>query len=277
MQNTARGINGIEGDKNKAAFIIKKDNESGFISKKRGLIMTTKRIEKGNVRIIAHRGLSGLEQENTTQAFVAAGNRSYYGIETDIHLTADNNFIVIHDNNTMRVTGIDRVVEKTDFATLREMKVMDVDGSTTRNDLRLPTLEEYILICKRYEKVCVLELKNHMLREQVWRIMDIFSELAYLDHTVFISFDFENLVFVREKAPDQEVQFLTDKLNDEIFEKVKENRFDIDIYHRALTEDAVARFHEAGILVNCWTVNHHSDAARLISWGVDFITSNIIE
>ena len=239
--------------------------------------MNTKKIEKGNTRIIAHRGLSGLEQENTTQAFVAAGNRSYYGIETDIHLTADENFIVIHDDNTARVTGIDRVVEETDFATLREMKVMDMDGSTTRNDLRLPTLEEYVQICKKYEKVCVLELKNPMPREQVWRVMERLSELDYLDQTVFISFDFENLVFVREKAPDQAVQFLFSELTEEVFEKVKVHRFDVDIFHRALTEEAVARFHEAGVRVNCWTVNHRADAARLISWGVDFITTNIIE
>lgn len=239
--------------------------------------MNTKKIEKGNTRIIAHRGLSGLEQENTTQAFVAAGNRSYYGIETDIHLTADENFIVIHDDNTARVTGIDRVVEETDFATLREMKVMDMDGSTTRNDLRLPTLEEYVQICKKYEKVCVLELKNPMPREQVCRVMERLSELDYLDQTVFISFDFENLVFVREKAPDQAVQFLFSELTEEIFEKVKVHRFDVDIFHRALTEEAVARFHNAGLRVNCWTVNHRADAARLISWGVDFITTNIIE
>ena len=39
-----------------------------------------------NVKMIAHRGLSGLEAENTCAAFVAAGNREkYFGIECDIH------------------------------------------------------------------------------------------------------------------------------------------------------------------------------------------------
>ena len=50
--------------------------------------MTTVKFEKGQVQVIAHRGLSGIERENTNAAFVAAGNRSYYGIETDIHRTA---------------------------------------------------------------------------------------------------------------------------------------------------------------------------------------------
>ena len=43
--------------------------------------------------MVAHRGVSKLERENTMPAFVAAGNRSYYGIETDIHITRDGRFI----------------------------------------------------------------------------------------------------------------------------------------------------------------------------------------
>ena len=51
--------------------------------------MDTIKIKKKKVKMIAHRGLSGLERENTCSAFVAAGNRSYFGIETDVHRTAD--------------------------------------------------------------------------------------------------------------------------------------------------------------------------------------------
>ena len=53
--------------------------------------MNTIKFDKKNVKVIAHRGVSGLERENTCASFVAAGNRSYYGIETDIHKTMDGN------------------------------------------------------------------------------------------------------------------------------------------------------------------------------------------
>ena len=46
--------------------------------------------DKGNVKMIAHRGVSGLERENTCPAFVAAGVKSYYGIETDVHVKKCN-------------------------------------------------------------------------------------------------------------------------------------------------------------------------------------------
>ena len=42
--------------------------------------MDTIHIDSRGVKMVAHRGVSGLEKENTASAFVAAGNRSYFGI-----------------------------------------------------------------------------------------------------------------------------------------------------------------------------------------------------
>ena len=68
--------------------------------------MDTIKIEKKNTLMVAHRGVSGLEKENTLAAFVAAGNRSYYGVETDVHRTADGKYVVIHDSDTARVSPL---------------------------------------------------------------------------------------------------------------------------------------------------------------------------
>ena len=75
-----------------------------------------------NVKMVAHRGLSGLETENTNAAFVAAGNReSYFGIETDIHRTLDGKYIIFHDDNTKRMAKDSMIVEETTFDTLRSL------------------------------------------------------------------------------------------------------------------------------------------------------------
>lgn len=93
--------------------------------------------------LIAHRGLSGLERENTCASFIAAGNRGYFGIETDIHRTADGRYIVIHDDDAKRVANADICVEETDYETLRAIRMNDLDGNP-RGDLIFPSLEEYI-------------------------------------------------------------------------------------------------------------------------------------
>jgi len=45
--------------------------------------------EKKQVKMVAHRGVNGLECEITAVAFIAAGDRSYWGIEMDIHVKKD--------------------------------------------------------------------------------------------------------------------------------------------------------------------------------------------
>ena len=65
----------------------------------------TVRLSSGTCRFVAHRGLSGLETENTCAAFLAAGLRGYWGIETDVHPTADGRFVCCHDADLRRVSG----------------------------------------------------------------------------------------------------------------------------------------------------------------------------
>jgi glycerophosphoryl diester phosphodiesterase len=52
----------------------------------------------------------------------------------------------------------------------------------------------------------------------------------------------------------------------------------IDIWQGALDEEAkVKRLLDNGIDVNVWTVDSMETAEKLISWGVSYITSNILE
>ena len=239
--------------------------------------MNTIKIEKKGVKMVAHRGVSGLEQENTHAAFVAAGNRSYFGVETDIHKTVDGNYVLIHDDTTGRVAIDNMVVEESTYDTLRSLLLKQKDGVKGRTDIRIPNLKEYVEICKHYEKVCVLELKNHFEKEDVWDICAQIEEMGYMENVIFISFDYDNLVYLREKYPEQNAQFLISTFPEDLIDRLKAHNLDLDIRFTALTEELVKACHDNGIIVNCWTVNEPEDAERLISWGVDYITTNILE
>lgn len=238
---------------------------------------TIKIDDKKQVQIIAHRGCSGLELENTNAAFIAAGNRSYYGVETDIHCTIDGKYIIFHDDKTKRLAIDNMVIEESTYDTLRGLLLLQKDGVKGRTDLRMPNLEEYIGICKYYEKVAVLELKNHMEKEAVNEICDQIEALGYLENVVFISFDLENMITIRERYPQQPAQYLVMKCEEEEFEALKKYNLDLDIYYPSVTKEMVDKCHAAGIKVNCWTVDKKEDAEKLIEYGVDYITSNILE
>lgn len=239
--------------------------------------MDTLKLNKGKTLMVAHRGLSGIEKENTLPAFVAAGNRSFYGIETDVHRTADGQFVVIHDDSTKRVAGVDFVIEETDFDTLRRLQLIDNDGTKNRIDLKIPTLREYIKTCKRYEKKSVLELKNEFSFEDVERVIDIIKEEGYIENVIFISFCFENLVRVRKILPNHEVQFLFENYTEETIKKVKEHGFGIDILYTSLNKERIDECHRLGIKVNCWICDDLKAAEDFVKWGIDFITTDIIE
>lgn len=239
--------------------------------------MNTIKFDKKSVRVIAHRGLSGIEVENTNSAFVAAGNRSYYGIETDIYKTADGHFIVGHDDNYKRLSGEEIYLEKETLARLQEVIFFDKDGTKGRIDLRPATLESYLRIVKKYEKHAILELKSDFTQEEIARIIEIIKEYDYLDNLTFISFNYENLKRVRRILPQQSAQYLFWKLTDEEIARLKEDKIDADVWCIELTEEQIKKAHEAGLVVNCWTVNEKDEGERLASWGIDFITTNILE
>ena len=240
--------------------------------------MDTIRIPRSKVKLVAHRGLSGIETENSCAAFIAAGNRDYYGIETDTHRTADGAYVVIHDDRTGRVAFEDISVEGSTLAELQAVALKDKNGDP-RSDLRIPTLAEYLKLCAKYGKVPVLELKNSFPREDIANILEIVKGIMRLEDIVFISFDYQNMVWLRELAPEARLQYLCGKkpVDAELIEMLKAHDLDVDIYWKVLDEAGVKLLREAGIEINVWTVDDPAVAEQLIGWGVDYITSNILQ
>ena len=243
--------------------------------------MDTIKIESKGVKIIAHRGLSGIERENTCAAFVAAANRSYFGIETDIHTTKDGKFVIIHDETTTKVSqGRYNInVEENDYAAVENLVLPDKDNTTIRKDIRIPLLKEYIKICKKYDKICVLEIKNLFAESDLERVVEEIKEEDYLENVIFISFVIENCICLRKLLPESTVQFLLNEKDvaPEILQILCENNLDLDINHVALDKEKVDMLHSKGIKVNCWTCDDKDRAEKLVEMGVDFITTNILE
>lgn len=242
-------------------------------------MMNTVKLEnKGHTLMIAHRGVSGLEPENTNAAFVAAGNRSYYGIEADVHKTADGKFVIMHDGNTLRMSGDDIEISKATYETLRGLRLKQKDGKRGRTDLRIPSMEEYLEICKYYGKKAILELKDAFTPEDIDEIIRIGEALQYMEHIVFISFKLDNLLLLKERRPEQTVQYLVDYDMDEaLIQELADRKMGIDARYSRFTEEILLSCRQKGVETNAWTVDDPEEARKLINWGIDYITSNILE
>ena len=240
--------------------------------------MDTIKLNKKQARLIAHRGVCGLERENSVAAFLAAANRSYFGIETDVYRTADGHLVLLHDGHTGRVG--DKAVDVPN-ATLAEVETVrllpiDADRGAPRRDLVVPTLEDYLSICHKYDKVAVLEIKAPFTPEGLQQVVDTVRAYDHLDKTIFISFLWDYLVELRRMLPDQPLQFLTGDGHDKLADMLA-LRIGLDSYFPGLDRELVDALHAAGLPVNCWTVDTVAEAEALIELGVDFITTDILE
>lgn len=85
--------------------------------------------------LITHRGLHSDEiPENSIPAFLEAAIHGF-AIENDIHITADGEVVVFHDNTLERMCGINRKIEEMTLAEVKECRLKNTNE-------RIPTLKE---------------------------------------------------------------------------------------------------------------------------------------
>ena len=229
--------------------------------------------------MVGHAGLASREMQNTIEAFEFAARRSYFGIETDIRKTLDGHFVCFHDADLIVAAGIESSVEKMTLEEIRNVTLFDVRGGETKErGYKIPTLEEYIEICKKYSKECFVELKVVYPKEDIAAIIEVIDSLGYLDRCTFISFYFDALRYVREAIPDARVGFTyTANTGEQYFERIVSDRFDVNISVTIITEELIKRFHDEGLKVACYTVDDPARAEELAQLGVDFIMTNRLE
>jgi len=235
----------------------------------------TIKVKKGKTKMVAHRGLSGLERENSINAFVASCNRSYFGSECDIHYTKDKKLVVCHDNFTSRVSNYDIIIPESDFSDLELVRLKAFGKDEDGRELIIPTFEEYLEIHKKYNKKCIVEIKCKITLDEAKEILEIIK--PYYKLIIFISFDLNNLLLIRSLDKKIPIQYLSSKYDDSLLDVCENNNFGIDIHFAHLTKEITDKFHERKIVVNAWTVNDKEIAEELISWGIDYITTNILE
>ncbi|MEU8788145.1 glycerophosphodiester phosphodiesterase family protein [Streptomyces sp. NPDC048643] len=89
-----------------------------------------------NFLTIGHRGVMGVEPENTLRSFTAAQEAGLDLIELDLHLSKDGALVVMHDADVDRTTdGSGPIAEKT----LAELRALDAGRGE-----RVPVFEEVL-------------------------------------------------------------------------------------------------------------------------------------
>ena len=163
---------------------------------------------RSRLYVMAHRGNRVACPENTLAAFRRAIDEGADIIETDLHLTADDVFVCIHDATVDRTTDGQGEVAT---MTLAQLKALSAGyGRAEFAAERVPTLAELAGLLPD-DVALGLELKSDRFLEAgvCHRLAAELEDLGVRQRAVVLSFSLERIQAVRAAAPDISIGWIT--------------------------------------------------------------------
>lgn len=205
------------------------------------------------ISIIAHRGASFYEPENSIAAFKKAFQLNADAIELDIWRTADDSLVVVHDRTTGRTTNQNLIVPQSTAKELRKLKL--------KNQEKIPYLQEAIAAVPKDKKI-VIELKCGDEAGNAGNVFPMLSDIlrrsGRTKDAIIIAFNINALAEAKKQLPGNKCYYLTSQKDkeDELIEKCKKFNLDgLNINYGILTESIAVKTKQAGLDLLVWTVD----------------------
>jgi glycerophosphoryl diester phosphodiesterase len=212
--------------------------------------------------IIAHRGASEYEPENTFSSFDKAVELGAQMIEFDVRLSLDNKLVVVHDPRVNRTTnGKGRVRDKTAY----ELLTLDAGEGN-----RIPLVEE---IFKRYSgKVkFVIELKDYDTEEPVLRLIE---KYGMIEDIYIVSFSKRILKKIKYLEP-KVTTGLIKLLPTNIARDCKDCGADvIAVFRYFINKKLIESTKRDNLLLFAWTVNDPVKCVQFKKMGLTGVVTN---
>lgn len=230
------------------------------------------------MKIIAHRGFSGVYPENTMLAFRKAIEIGADGIELDVHLSKDGQVMIIHDEALKRTTGLDGVVSDYTRAELEK-----ISAGKTKNDefgfTPIPSLEEYLaFMAEHRDKITNIELKTAPVYypEIEEKTLELVRKFDLEKNIIYSSFNWLSIERMQRLGTISETGLLFSgmKLYNQahIIKALGINYFHPDF--NDLTDNIVKSYLDNKVGLNVWTVNEIEDMKVCLSWNIDGLITN---
>lgn len=215
-------------------------------------------------RIVAHRGASAREQENTVAAFRLAADLGADWVELDVRRTSDDMMVVHHDAH---------------LADGRSL--VDLDAAALPSSV--PSLAEALEACG--DLGVNIEIKNmpddpdydaeHQLSAAVAGVVRAYLPL---DRVLVTSFNIDSVDRLGEIDPEIPTGLLVFELGNPalaVERVVAHGHGALHPYDTFVDRSLVTRAHAAGVAVNVWTVDDPDRMIELAAMGVDSIITNV--
>jgi glycerophosphoryl diester phosphodiesterase len=232
--------------------------------------------------VVAHRGASATNPENTLEAFEAAIAAGAGAIEFDVRLTADGAPVVMHDATVDRTTDGRGPVRSLSLAEIAALRIRAGEGVT-----HVPTLRETLEFVSGRIGIDV-EIKNipgepdfdGQGQPVVEAVIDTLTAVGFTSPVMVTSFNPWSVAWAREREP----QLVTGLLTDPGVEGPVALAFACEQGHpwvlpfsgmvTAAGPSWPAAVHELGMSLGTWVVDDPTAALTLMRSGVDAVATN---
>ncbi len=218
------------------------------------------------MQIIGHRGARGLAPENTLAGFRAGIKAGADWIEFDVRATSDGRVVVMHDSNTLRVSSRLKSIKRSDYKSLRQLKIFD--------DHTIPTLAEAMNAIEGHAKISI-EIKSDNCAETVVNaIMRQVKKGANYNDFLVSSFKPKYL---------KQVHFLNSRVQLGLLHLAQSTKFlrirglrvqAVGFHRRHLPKSVIHQAKLRHLMIYVYTVNNPDSAKKLLELGVDAIVTD---
>jgi glycerophosphoryl diester phosphodiesterase len=223
--------------------------------------------------VVAHRGASIEQPENTIEAFEAAIDAGADAVEFDVRMTADGHAVVMHDPDVSRTTDGTGLVSEMTLEEIRKLAV--------------PTLEE-TLRCLSGRVAADIEIKNlpgepgftPEREAAVEATIDALDAVSFPGQVIVSSFSPASIAHSRALRPDVPTGLLTEYEIDaeEALARAASHghTWVLPFVLKVLeaSDGFAGRVHAGGALLGVWIADDPETARRLFELGVDAVATN---
>jgi len=203
-----------------------------------------------NFLTIGHRGVMGVEPENTLRSFVAAQNAGLDLIELDLHLSKDGALVVMHDAEVDRTTdGTGPIADKT----LAELRALDAGLGE-----RVPVFEEVLEAVRTPLQAEIKDVAAARALAEVMHRKDLVGRVEVS------SFHDEAIAETARLVPGVRTALIASRYGTDVVERaVEAGAATVCLNIRRLSLEVVEEARKADLKIIGWVVNTQ-DQLRLV-------------
>jgi glycerophosphoryl diester phosphodiesterase len=220
-------------------------------------------MENEMIYVVGHRGAAGVKPENTLMGFRYAIDLGVEFVECDVHLTRDEQLVVVHDPRVDRTTNATGAIRDLDFEFIRSLDVGEGQ--------RIPTLSEVLETVQ--DKVKLLcELKGEGVEDLS---VDTVVKMGMAQDVIFTSFNIDRIRRVLQKNEDlQTGAIFSNPTDDDIKMAGEMGVCGVGVHYKNLRLKTVEQALEAELDIRAWNPDTLREQQAMIALGVSGVGTN---